>query len=112
MRKIERALIQAIIERTNWKSGNTSVEVCDLANGSQTCIVKLHGNVIARYDDDGTLHVRNAGWKTATTKSRLNAILTCLGRHTYGVYQKQFNWYLIDADGEHDFNDSHWLCVA
>lgn len=112
MRKIERDLIQAIIERTNWRSSNTSVEVCDLANGQQTCIVKLHGNVIARYDDDGTLHVRNAGYRTSTTKSRLNAILRSLGRHSYGVCQRQFNWFLIDSDGEHDFNENRWFCVA
>jgi len=46
----------------------------------------------------------DGGWKTNTTKSRLNAILSAHGSGEY-VYQKNFNWFVSTKDGEVDFND-------
>lgn len=47
----------------------------------------LHGNKIAEYRD-GQLHITAAGWKTNTTKERLNAL------PGVSINQKAGQWYL------------------
>lgn len=48
----------------------------------------LFGNLIARKDIDGVLHITNAGWPTNTTKERLNAL------PGVSISQKKGIWYL------------------
>ena len=92
MRKIEREMIQAIIERRNFKKGNTEV-----IKKSDYMGIYLHGNLIAKYglnDNWGQLFISHCNWLTNTTKSRLNALISFLtGSH--GIYQKNFRWYLV-----------------
>jgi hypothetical protein len=47
----------------------------------------LHGNVIAKRVD-GQLWITNAGWFSATTKERLNAL------PGVNIHQKDFSWFL------------------
>ena len=61
----------------------------------------LHGNAIA-IRRKGKLLVRSAGWRTSTTKERLNGI------SGVSVYQENFNWYL---NGELWEIDSEWTEV-
>ena len=92
MRKIEQDMIAAVqscldgSERT-WRSGNTEVSthhhgVAGTPGYERTVVVRLHDNVIAEFDsalngDRGCrgLKLRDSGWQTNTTKSRLNALL-------------------------------------
>jgi hypothetical protein len=74
MRTIEKQMNQAIRERRNWRSGNTTVAACPGAGG---CDVFLHGNHIANVGPGGTVIVNRAtlrDWPTPTTKSRLRAL--------------------------------------
>jgi hypothetical protein len=50
------------------------------------------------------LELFDGGYKSVTTKSRLNAILSAHGNGEY-VYQKNFNWFVSTKDGEVAFND-------
>ena len=96
MRKIEQKMIQAIRSRRDWASANTRVDVVD----GDRVIVRLHGHPIAELiQDDQILWVRDCGYQTTTTKSRLNALLRefCPGCH---VYQKHWVWYLSRRDCE------------
>ena len=72
MRKIERLMNAAISESKDWKNANTEV-----LNVDGISYVYLHGNLIAEVDDNG-IKLYDGGWQSNTTKSRLNAILTCL----------------------------------
>lgn len=95
MRKTEARMIQAIRQAIGsadkagriMKCGNTEVTQSHhgIANtpGYQRIIsVKLHGNEIAAIRPaEGTVWVSDCGWKTVTTKSRLNAVIACLTRH-------------------------------
>ena len=97
MRKIEQQMNEAILNRKDFFKGNTSVEnYVDLRTGAMEAIVKLHGNHIATVGD--TLQICDAGWQTVTTKSRLNALLDEFAEGCY-VFQKNFDWFLGDADG-------------
>ena len=92
MRKIEERIIEAI---NNCQYLHTER---DRVYPQADCVeVWLHSTQIASVYPSRVV-IRTGGWRTATTKSRLNAILW-----TYcatGIYQKDFTWYLngrVDA---------------
>ena len=91
MRVIERQMIQAIIERKNFKKANTEV-----IKDSDFMYIYLHDNLIAKYglnDNWGQLFISHCNWLTNTTKSRLNCLISFV-TGSYGIYQKNFRWYL------------------
>ena len=96
MRKVEQQMNEAILNRKDFFKGNTSVENYITETGAREAVVKLHGNHIATIGD--TLQISDAGWQTVTTKSRLNALLNEFAEGCY-VFQKNFDWFLGDADG-------------
>lgn len=87
MRKIESDLIKAFRLGREFKSRNTTLENTDHGQ-----VIRLHGNKIAQLDGS-TLYLTSAGWETATTKSRLNAILKCLIPGA-GIFAKDFTWFI------------------
>ena len=91
-------MIQAIIERKDFKKANTRVMRCDTAFGP-TMYIQLHGNTIGEYQNNGQLRISHQGWKTNTTKSRLNALIQFVLGGLSGIYQKDFEWYLKKVDG-------------
>ena len=95
MRKIEQQMVAAINKRKRFSSGNTQVE--ETENG---VIVKLHGNKICEVGRD-TIVINDGGWESNTTKSRLNVILRDVIGGGWGIYQKNFQWYLA-KNGEVD----------
>ena len=92
MRKIEQEMIRAIVSRENWAGANTTVH---FENGK--AVVMLHGNTIA-FEHGFGWNVTMAGWATATTRSRLNALSAIIPGFN-GVWQKDFEQY-IDIRGE------------
>ena len=96
MRKIEQQMNEAILNRKDFFKGNTSVENYITETGAREAVVHLHGNHIATIGD--TLQICDAGWQTVTTKSRLNALCNEFAEGCY-VFQKNFDWFLGDADG-------------
>lgn len=90
MRKIESAMVNAVRNGRDWRSGNTSVDVTD-----HGVVVRLHGNKIAQLDtEDRILWITDAGWQTTTTKSRLNALLAGVTAGRARIHQSDFVWYL------------------
>ena len=96
MRKIEQQMNEAILNRKDFFKGNTSVQHYTTETGAREALVHLHGNHIATVGD--TLQICDAGWQTVTTKSRLNALCNEFAEGCY-VFQKNFDWFLGDADG-------------
>jgi hypothetical protein len=94
MRKIESLMNAAIRDGRNFTSGNTSVIHEDgIAN------VFLHGNKIAEIGDD-FVTLFDGGWQSATTKSRLNAILQEHGIRGEYVFQRNWNWFVHKFVGQ------------
>lgn len=79
MRKITKEIVRAFMLRESRTIGNSHTD-------GQT--LYLHGNAIAKYDEMGRLWITTAGWKSNTTKERLNGLP---GVH---VYQRNHIWYL------------------
>ena len=96
MRKVEQQMHEAILNRKDFFKGNTSVQHYTTETGAREAVVHLHGNHIATVGD--TLQICDAGWQTVTTKSRLNALLNEFAEGCY-LFQKNFDWFLGDADG-------------
>ena len=101
MRKVEQQMNSALRNRKNFSSGNTTV----IQNDDNTADIFLHGNCIGYVDysgkiapTSGTLKISDAGWQTVTTKSRLNALCDEFAYGCY-VFQKNFDWFLGDVDG-------------
>ena len=88
MRKITQQAVAAFLAGQTFNSSNTTVEV---AEDRHHCVMKLHGNTIARRENGG-LYVCNGGWSSNTTKERLNGI------PGVSVHQKNFVWYLNDVE--------------
>ena len=96
MRKIEQEMNSAIRYRRNFSKANTSVR-CFKTNGVTTDVdVFLHGNHIASLDTaTNALTIKDGGWQSVTTKSRLNALLDEFAP-SMGIFQKDWVWYLSD----------------
>lgn len=102
MRQIEQNLINAIRGKDkSWGESNTMVSYNE---NTKTYDVFLHGNKIASIDyDNREVRLSSCGWRTNTTKSRLNTILTALRADGY-VRQTQRRWQIC-SNGGHNFYD-------
>lgn len=88
MRKIESDMLQAIINKRDWSSDNTSVHVNQEDN---YILIRLHGNLIARIDHE-SVTLADSGWQSPTTKSRLNVLAQHFGLPT--LSQHKGRWYI------------------
>lgn len=90
MRKITSKAAAAFRERRPFKRDNTEVTVDSYGEVR----LYLHGNLIAMTVPGGVV-VGDAGWRTVTTKDRLNAVLP----HGWRIYQRRFDWFLGRTTG-------------
>jgi len=91
MRKVEIQMNHAIRYRKNWAGSNTMVKVY-----KEVVEVFLHGNHIASLDTaTHKLTIKDGGWQSNTTKSRLNALLEEFVP-SMGIFQKNWTWFLSD----------------
>lgn len=105
-RIIEQQMIRAISHEKDWGKDNT--DVCVVHSGihgtpsyQKEIQVRLFGNLIARIFPFDRVILSSCGWRTKTTKSRINAILTGLNCSAR-LYQESYVWYL----GEREFTDN------
>ena len=91
MRKVESNMIAAVKARKDLRCWNTVVEQGE--NGYAE--VRLFGNRIARLNYiNWLIELSDCGYRTATTKSRLNALLDSFTNTGggQGIYQQRFEW--------------------
>jgi len=93
MRKIEQQMNDAIASGNDMKIKNTVVSYDAKLD---TVKVFLHGNLIAELGDY-FVQIFDGGFKSATTKSRLNAILSANGCDGDNVFQKGGEWFITDS---------------
>lgn len=83
-----RAFILKGRNKTSRKIDNNTVARLLDNNG---VAIKLHDTDIIKYDNNGTVTLNSGGWKTVTTKERLNKYTQA------GVSQKAGIWYMADG---------------
>ncbi len=96
MRKVTKNAITAF---NNFEAGNFGNTKVVISLTGATAELYLHGNLIAR--NYGLIEITNAGWKTNTTKERLNALPGVSIQQKAGVWHlngKEWNgkWATID----------------
>ena len=69
-----------------------------VTTGEGVTRVRYHSTDVATVDGD-YVTLRSGGWKTATTKARMNQAASQLGLG-YSVYQKKYEWYVTLPTGE------------
>jgi len=99
MRKIETLMNAAIAAGKDWRQDNTAVVEADGLS-----IVLLYGNKIAEVGDT-FIRIFDGGWRTNTTKSRLNAIFNGCGLPSDGVFQKAGKWFIKTKGSTIPFSD-------
>jgi hypothetical protein len=72
--------------------------------------LQYHNTTLVMWTHEG-IYFRNGGWKTATTKSRLNEHLR---KHELYITQRQFVWYLcsINSDKEYPLDSAFVLLIT
>jgi hypothetical protein len=91
MRKIERQMNEAITASKEWRLDNTEV-----INEGNVSVVKLYGKTIAEVGPT-FIKLFDGGYRSATVKSRLNAILNVHGCNFDSVFQKKGEWFFHDS---------------
>jgi len=100
MRLIERQMNSAIRSGADFRKDNTEV-----INIRGNAFVYLHGNHIATVSND-SLQLFDGGWRSNTTKSRLNALCYEFA-YGCGVFQKKFEWFISGKSGTVDFDSGY-----
>ena len=72
--------------RNSKKIGNNTYLV-DLEN---RIVIRLHNTNVVTFYEDGRTLLNSGGWKTVTTKDRMNKYLPV----PWKVFQEKFEWYL------------------
>ena len=80
------------------KKGNTKVTEAD----GMTC-VKLHNTIVVRFNASEVI-LNSGGWKTVTTKARMNQAANEYNL-PYQVYQDKGEWYVNVLDKTFTFQD-------
>ena len=83
MRKITSEAVDRFLNRSEFKKSNMAVSIEE-----GITYLKLHNNKIAALLADGRMWVSNAGWRSNTTKERLN------GLPGVNIYQRNWEWFL------------------
>lgn len=139
MRKVEARMINAIRDLIGMAShdgrymfcGNTEVSqhhhgIAHTPGYQRIISVRLHGNEIAAIrPSERTVWVSDCGWRTVTTKSRLNALIRALTRHGAdgAITQRNRQWVQMQGQaayawkGQDVFSlaldaDCYWLRLA
>lgn len=92
MRKVSKEIAQAFMCGVRKSVGNTKTD---------GRMILLFGNRIAEWREDG-VYITNCGWRSVTTKDRLNAL------PNVNIYQSGGKWYLNGSDETWDGN---WVKV-
>lgn len=88
-------ITSAVRGKQNGVFGNTAVSFNETSTKG---LVNLHGHIIAEIDfSRKKVKVFNRGWKTNTTKSRLNCTLDGLNCK-FKVAQRNRKWYILNED--------------
>lgn len=56
--------------------------------------VRYHQTVVWQRTAEGSIILRTGGWRTATTKTRMNQAFNQFGPAYYSVYQKKGDWFV------------------
>jgi hypothetical protein len=81
-------MVRGKTNRKERKIGNNTYAHIEYDNSVSIC---LHGTAVVRFFPNGLVRLHSGGWRTHTTKDRINKY------SPVRVYQKNFEWFLQDG---------------
>lgn len=99
-------MTEAIKNGKDWKSANTEV----VTEGSMSYVF-LYDKLIAEVGETFII-LFDAGQRSNTVKSRLNAILHTFGANFDSIFQKDFQWFFHDSLRSTDVPFENGMVVA
>ena len=81
-------MVRGKTNRKERKIGNNTYAHIEYDDSVSIC---LHGTVVVRFFPNGLVRLHSGGWRTHTTKDRINKY------SPVRVYQKNFEWFLQDG---------------
>jgi len=95
----------------SWFSADSYLKGRDSAKLGNNTVVKrteggriavyLHRTPIIEYNLDGVITLRSGGWRTSTTKQRINELMPA----GFGLHQAKHEWYVTTPRGQYEFYD-------
>lgn len=76
----------------------------EIHNKKHSTAIYYHSTAVVQFTFDEII-LNSGGWKTATTKARMNQASNQFGLG-YSVYQKDFSWYVNFNGKTLDFSDN------
>ena len=73
-----------------------------IEQGSGGTEVRYHGTAVVSFNDN-EITLRTGGWKTATTKKRMNQTSDQFDLE-FNVYQKSYQWFVVHRGQTVDFD--------
>ena len=80
-----------------------NIRLTEYVDGKKT--LRLHATDIITWTTDGKIILNSGGYKTRTTKERLNAYINFNNTTNYWIYQRRGTWYIQDGDEILEFTD-------
>lgn len=98
-------------KRKRMSGRNTYLVSTETISDNKPVIAYMyHETNVVTVFEDGTIVIDSNGYRTHTTKSRINDIIRLVGCR---VNQKDYSWYLYDADdNKFDFRDEMELTIG
>ena len=112
MRKITKLAARAFIEGREFHRDNTSVRIEQRTpeDSHPNRRLYLHGTLIAEYTNKCGLRITLAGWPPATTRERLNGLLTETGK-LEGIWQHKRKQYYGTHEDSRIIDSNEWITV-
>jgi hypothetical protein len=79
--------------------GNNTVEY-ERADGTQA--IRLHHTDVVTFEPNGDVVLNSGGWKTVTTKERINRYLRARLHQSLSVYSERGRWWILDERRDGD----------
>jgi hypothetical protein len=98
MKESKQAIMQGVEAVTSKVIGSNTVEYTK-ANGDR--VIRLHHTDIVTVRANGDIILNSGGWRTSTTKDRMN----CKVIYPWRIYQMNKIWYVHTGDNKHVFAD-------
>jgi len=68
--------------------------------------LRYHTTNVVELLNDGSVRLNSGGWRTNTTKKRVNKALDAWGFSDHGIYQHDFEWYVRTPNGDIEFEEN------
>ena len=97
--------IKLFKKEREWQRGKVATKI--VVDGDGTVNVRYHKTVVVKRKTDGNVILNTGGYKTTTTKRRMNQASELYDLDFY-VYQRNHEWYVKNSNGNvQHYKDAH-----